>query len=84
MIHAGLSLSKREVGIVQWALIYAANAPDQKRAVANCAYKASLADRWILMLGISLMMNYTSSKPDAAGETTETKTSGSGPVLSTP
>ena len=36
MIHAELSLSKREVGIVQWALIYAANAPDQRRAV-DCA-----------------------------------------------
>ena len=37
-----------------------------------------------LMLGLSLMMNDTGSKPDAAGEATETKTSGSCPVLRTP
>jgi hypothetical protein len=39
---------------------------------------------WILMLGNSFTTNYTGSKPDAAGETTETKTSGSCPVFSTP
>jgi hypothetical protein len=49
-----------------------------------CLKGISGPGRWILMLGNSLMMNYTGSKPDAAGVTTETKTSGSCPVFSTP
>lgn len=59
------------------------NSPDQLRTVANGVHMASPVPPLVLMLGISLMMNQAGSKPDAPGETTETKTSGSCPVFST-